>query len=74
VQLLSAPFQAISPFLPLTWAVDGMQAIIAGGAVSTVLAAAAVLALFGAVSVVLALVAIRRTRRADLLGLVPTPA
>lgn len=74
VQVLSAPFQVISPFLPLTWAVDGMQAIIAGGAVSTVLAAAAVLALFGVVSVLLALVAIRRTRRADLLGLVPTPA
>jgi putative membrane protein len=74
VQVLSTPFQAISPFLPLTWAVDGMQAIIAGGAASTVLAAAGVLALFGVVSVALALVAIRRVRRADALGIVPTPA
>lgn len=74
VQVLSTPFQAISPFLPLTWAVDGMQAIIAGGAVSTVLAAAGVLALFGIASVALALVAIRRVRRADVLGIVPTPA
>lgn len=74
VQVLSTPFQAISPFLPLTWAVDGMQSIIAGGAASTVLAAAGVLALFGIASVALALVAIRRVRRADALGIVPTPA
>ncbi|OUD81233.1 hypothetical protein BC477_19500 [Clavibacter michiganensis subsp. michiganensis] len=32
LQLVAAPFQAISPFLPLTYAASGMQAIIAGGA------------------------------------------
>jgi putative membrane protein len=71
VEVLSAPFQAISPFLPLTWAVDGMQGIIAGGSVGGVVAASIVLAAFGAGSALVALLAIRRTRRATALGLVP---
>jgi putative membrane protein len=70
IELLSAPFQLVSPFLPLTWAVNGMQGIIAGGSVGSVVGAALVLAAFGAVSAVLSLVAIRRTRRASALGLV----
>jgi putative membrane protein len=74
IELLSAPFQLVSPFLPLTWAVDGMQGIIAGGSVGSVVGAALVLAAFGAVSAVLSLVAIRRTRRASALGLVPRAA
>jgi len=71
VEVLSTPFQAISPLLPLTWAVEGMQGIIAGGSVGGVVAAALVLAAFGAASALLALLAIRRTRRAEALGLVP---
>jgi putative membrane protein len=71
VEVLSAPFQAISPFLPLTWAVEGMQGIIAGGSVGGVVAASLVLAAFGAGSALVALLAIRRTRRATALGLVP---
>ena len=74
VELLSTPFQVISPFLPLTWAVSGMQGIIAGGSVGTVVSSALILLAFGVGSVILALFAIRRTRRADLLGLVPLPA
>ena len=71
VEVLSEPFQAISPFLPLTWAVDGMQGIIAGGSAGGVVAASIVLAAFGAASAIVALLAIRRTRRAGALGLVP---
>ncbi len=71
VQVLATPFQWVSPLLPLTYGVSGMQGIIAGGAVSQVLGAAGVLALFGIASVLVGLVAIRRTRRARALGLVP---
>lgn len=63
IELLSAPFQLVSPFLPLTYAVDGMQAIIAGGDAGTVLAAVAALLAFGAVSVLLSLLAIRQRRQ-----------
>ena len=65
LELLSAPFQAISPLLPLTYAVDGMQVIIAGGGAVPVLAAGAALLAFGAVSAMLSLVAIRRRRNAS---------
>lgn len=72
IELLSTPFQVISPLLPLTYAVQGMQGIIAGGNPGGVIGAAAILLAFGVGSVLLALVAIRRTRRATALGLVPT--
>ncbi len=71
VQVLATPFQWVSPLLPLTYGVSGMQGIIAGGSAGQVLGAAFVLALFGAGSVVISLFAIRRTRRARALGLVP---
>ncbi len=72
IQALAAPYQAVSPLLPLTYAVSGMQGIIAGGSVVTVISSAAILLLFGAGSTLLALVAVRRTRRAGALGLVPS--
>jgi putative membrane protein len=71
IELLSTPFQLVSPFLPLTYAVDGMQGIIAGGDPGGVVAAALILLAFGAGSTILALFAINRTRRATALGLVP---
>lgn len=71
VQLLATPFQWISPFLPLTYGVAGMQGIIAGGAAGPVMNAVAMLALFGAGSGLIALLAIRRTRRARSLGFIP---
>ncbi|NEM89749.1 YhgE/Pip family protein [Galbitalea soli] len=74
VQLLAAPFQAISPFLPLSYGVRGMQAIIAGGSAGTAVAAAGALAAFGLASLGLSLIALRRVRRARSLGLVPTGA
>jgi len=72
IELLAAPFQAISPALPLTYAVSGMQVIISGGDVASIGTAIAALALFGIGSVLVALLAIGRTRRAVALGLVPS--
>lgn len=74
IELISAPFQVVSPFLPLTYAVNGMQGILSGGNPGAVIASATVLLAFGAVSTLLALAAIRRTRRAEALGLVPATA
>ncbi|MGV8897520.1 MAG: YhgE/Pip family protein [Rhodoglobus sp.] len=74
IQALSEPYQVVSPLLPLTYAVNGMQGIIAGGSVASVVVAAAILLAFGAGSVLLALVAMRRSRRAASLGLVPRAA
>ncbi len=74
IELLSTPFQIVSPFLPLTYAVQGMQGILAGGNPGGVIAAAAVLAAFGIASTLLALFAIRRTRRAGAIGLLPAIA
>lgn len=74
IELLSSPFQVVSPFLPLTYAVDGMQGIIAGGNPGGVVASALILLAFGVGSTIVALFAIRRTRRATALGLVPSPA
>ena len=74
IELLSSPFQIVSPFLPLTYAVDGMQGILAGGNPGGVLSSAVLLLAFGAVSVLLSLLVIGRARRARALGLVPTTA
>lgn len=74
IELLAAPFRAISPLLPLTHGVNGMQAILSGGAASTVIGAAVALVLFGVVSVLLGLAALRSKRRAGALGLVPQQA
>ncbi len=74
VQLLATPFQVISPFLPLTYGVQGMQGIIAGGDAGPVITAALTLLAFGVGSVLVAMLAIRRTRRARALGLTPALA
>ena len=74
LQLLSTPFQAVSPFLPLSWAVNGMQQIVTGGSAGSAIGSAVALLAFGLGSVVVANLAIRRTRRASALGLVPALA
>ena len=74
VELLAAPFRAISPFLPLSWATAGMQQIVTGGDAGTAIGASLALLAFGLASVVVAGLAIRRTRRAASLGLVPGAA
>lgn len=71
IELLAAPFQAISPFLPLTYGVEAMQGLISGGDVAAVGLSVVVLSAFGLGSVLLSLAAIRRTRSAFRLGLVP---
>jgi len=70
VQLLAVPFQLVSPLLPLTYGVQGMQGIIAGGDAAPIVAASLVLAAFGLVSGLLSVLALRRVRRADALGLI----
>jgi len=72
IEALSTPFQVVSPFLPLTYAVQGMQGILAGGNPAGVVTASLTLLAFGAGSVIVSLLAIRRTRRAVALGLVPS--
>lgn len=74
LQVLSAPFQAISAFMPLSWAVNGMQQIVTGGSAASAIGSAVALLAFGLASVVVANLAIRRTRRASALGLVPAVA
>ena len=74
IQALAAPYQAVSPLLPLTYAVSGIQGIVAGGSAVTVVSAAVILFIFGAASTLLALVAMRRSRRARALGLTPVAA
>ena len=63
IELLSGPFQAISPLLPLTYAVNGMQTIIAGGGAAPVVGAGVMLLAFGATSILLSLAAVRRSRK-----------
>ena len=74
IQLLAGPFQAISPYLPLTWAVSGMQAIISETGISTVLIVSGGLVVLGVISLLLTFGAIGRIRRAGALGLVPSHA
>jgi putative membrane protein len=70
IQLLATPFQFLSPLLPLTYGVRGMEAIIANSGVGTAIGAALALVAFGAGSLLVALLALRRVRRARALGLV----
>ncbi len=73
VQLLAAPFPALSPFLPLTYGVQGMQSIVAGGQSGPVIGSALTLAAFGILSVLLSVLAVARVRRATALGLTRRP-
>ncbi len=72
IELLASPFRAVSPLLPLTYAVDGMQGILTGGDPGAVVAAALTLIAFGVLSALLGLRVIRRMRSASSLGLVPS--
>jgi putative membrane protein len=74
IQLLSGPFQFISPFLPLTYGVRGMQAIISNSGAGSAITAALVLVAFGVGSLLVGMLAVRRVRRARALGLVPAVA
>ena len=71
VEVLAPPFPALNPLLPLPQAVDGLQAILAGGAASPVIAACVALVCLGLVSVLLGAVALRRVRRVQATRLIP---
>ncbi|MFD1715705.1 YhgE/Pip domain-containing protein [Amnibacterium flavum] len=71
IELLSEPFRIISPLLPVTGAVDGMQAIITGAGAGGVIAGALPLVVWGALSVIITFIAVARKRSARALGLVP---
>lgn len=64
VQILAAPFQLVSPLLPLTWAVQGMQAIVAGVGGAAVGTPAAMLALFVLLGTMASLGVVARRRGA----------
>lgn len=62
-EALTGPFQVLRPFMPLAWAVDGMQQLVTGGSAGIVAGAAAALLALAVGSIALAGLAIRRTRR-----------
>lgn len=72
VEVLSGPFQAISPFLPLTWAVQGMQLIVAGAGGAAVATAAGMVALFGLAGVIGTAIAVARRRGIRSIGFAST--
>jgi len=72
VEVLSGPFQAISPFLPLTWAVQGMQLIVAGASGGAVAMAAGMVALFGLGGVIGTLLVVARRRGIRSIGFAAT--
>lgn len=62
LEIVAKPFQAVSPVLPLTWAVRGLQAIVSGGNGGDVAASVAALAVFGILGAALAFLAVARRR------------
>ena len=72
VEVLSGPFQAISPFLPLTWAVQGMQLIVAGAGGAAVATAAGTVALFGLAGVIGTAIVVGRRRGIRSIGFAAT--
>ncbi len=70
VELLSAPFRAISPLLPVTGAVNGMQAIITGSGGGNVVAGAAPLLIWGLLGALATFAAVAHRRSARSLGLI----
>lgn len=74
IQLVPEPFRLISPLLPLTQAVNGMQSIVVGVGAGPVIAAAVPLALWALVTAGLTVFAVSRRRSARALGLAPAPA
>jgi putative membrane protein len=64
VELLSAPFQVVSPYLPMTAAVHALQAVLTGAdPAGAVTGAIAVLALYGLAAFVLTTAVVARRRR-----------
>jgi len=68
-QALAGPFSWLGSIMPLGWATTGLQQIVAGGDAGVAVGAAVGLAAFGLLSLLVSRLAIRRTRRANALGL-----
>jgi putative membrane protein len=68
VEIVASPFQFISPLLPLTYAVQGMQGIVSGVGGADVAGAAIALILFGAISLLLSFLLVARKRGAKAFG------
>lgn len=73
IEIVAEPFQAVSPFLPLTWAIDGMQAIIAGDGGAGAWASVLVLAVFAALGAALSFAIVARRRGARSFSFAPEP-
>ena len=71
IEVVSAPFQAISPLLPLTGAVAGMQAILTGAGAGAVVGGALQLAGYAVAAIAVAALVTSRRRSARALELVP---
>lgn len=75
IELLSAPFQVLSPSLPFTAAVSALQAVLTGAdAAGPVGGAVAVLTLYGLLALVLTTGVVARRRRSVALFAPPLPA
>ncbi|WP_210480719.1 YhgE/Pip domain-containing protein [Naasia sp. SYSU D00948] len=75
IEIVPEAWQAVSPYLPMTQAVVGMQSILTGVGPAPVIAAAIALAAWGLVAGALTMLAIARKRSAYALGLAhPVPA
>jgi putative membrane protein len=62
IQLVSEPFQVVSPYLPLTAAVGAMQAVITGASGASIAGGIATLAVYALVAFVLTVAVVARRR------------
>lgn len=69
--IVSAPFRALAQFLPLTYAVQGMQGIVAGASGPVVGGCAAALAIIGVLCAGVSFVLVSRKRRASSFAFAP---
>ena len=72
--LSSSLYTGLASLLPLTNAITGLQALLSGGPLDTVLGAAAALAVFGLIGLALSLVAASRQRSRDVVVVTTPPA
>ncbi|GAA1226437.1 YhgE/Pip family protein [Rhodoglobus aureus] len=70
IEALAAPFQAVSPFLPLTYAVEGMYVILSGGNPQPAITAAFALLALAVVSVALSVLAVKWIRKSTATGMI----
>ncbi len=71
LQMVAEPYQAVSSFLPLTWAVRGMQALVSGAGGPDVWASVTALSLFGLVGLAVSFWLVARLRRVRPPALLP---